>query len=145
MAGSAVLQVLRQSVWASLTGGCFLEPRLGPFANCVRLYVWLFLLGLPLGLYSVHRGVGGSGGPLRVEGGLFLGVLTPCPLAGSQALPPSPAVAAVYCGVVAAFFGAVKAVTFRLHARLDRGDPRGDPEGGAAALLPPRSDEETPG
>ncbi|KAM4880059.1 uncharacterized protein FYW23_014400 isoform 3-T3 [Sylvia borin] len=61
------------------------------------------------------------------------------------ALPPSPAVAAVYCGLVAAFFGAVKAVTFRLHARLDRGDPEGDPEGGAAALLPPRSAEERDG
>ncbi|XP_066065182.1 pecanex-like protein 3 isoform X2 [Chamaea fasciata] len=101
--------VLRQGVWASLTGGCFLDPQLGAFANCVRLYVWLFLLGLPLGLYS--------------------------------ALPPGRAVAAVYCALVAAFFGAVKAVTFRLHARLDRRDPRGDPEGGAAALLPPRSPE----
>ncbi|KAM4754324.1 pecanex-like protein 1 isoform 1-T4 [Cyanocitta cristata] len=105
MVGTAVLQVLRQGVWASLTGGCFLDPQLGAFANCVRLYVWLFLLGLPLGLYS--------------------------------ALPPSPAVAALYCGLVAAFFGAVKAVTFRLHARLDRGGSEGDPEGGAAALLPP--------
>ncbi|XP_032939502.1 pecanex-like protein 3 [Catharus ustulatus] len=105
MAGSAVLQLLRQGVWASLTGGCFLEPQLGAFANCVRLYVWLFLLGLPLGLYS--------------------------------ALPPSPAVAAVYCALVAAFFGALKAVTFRLHARLDRAGGEGDPEGGAAALLPP--------
>ncbi|XP_014117229.1 PREDICTED: pecanex-like protein 3 [Pseudopodoces humilis] len=113
MAGAAVLQVLRQGVWASLTGGCFLDPQLGAFANCVRLYVWLFLLGLPLGLYS--------------------------------ALPPSPAVAALYCGLVAAFFGTLKAVTFRLHARLDRGDPEGDPEGGAAALLPPRSPEERDG
>ncbi|XP_068854270.1 pecanex-like protein 3 [Aphelocoma coerulescens] len=110
MVGTAVLQVLRQGVWASLTGGCFLDPQLGAFANCVRLYVWLFLLGLPLGLYS--------------------------------ALPPSPAVAALYCGLVAAFFGAVKAVTFRLHARLDRGGSEGDPEGGAAALLPPPSPEE---
>ncbi|XP_027763524.1 pecanex-like protein 3 [Empidonax traillii] len=113
MAGAAALQVLRQGVWASLTGGCFLDPQLGAFANCVRLYVWLFLLGLPLGLYS--------------------------------ALPPTPAVAALYCGVVAAFFGAVKAVTFRLHAQLDRGDTQGDPEGGAAALLPPRSPEEGDG
>ncbi|XP_030825861.1 pecanex-like protein 3 [Camarhynchus parvulus] len=116
MAGEAVLQVLRQGVWASLTGGCFLEPQLGAFANCVRLYVWLFLLGLPLGLYS--------------------------------ALPPSRAVPALYCALVAAFFGAVKAVTFRLHARLDRErerDPRGDPEGGAAALLPPRSPRQRDG
>ncbi|XP_027487091.1 pecanex-like protein 3 [Corapipo altera] len=113
MAGAAALQVLRQGVWASLTGGCFLDPQLGAFANCVRLYVWLFLLGLPLGLYS--------------------------------ALPPTPAVAALYCGVVAAFFGAVKAVTFRLHAQLDRGGLQGDPEGGAAALLPPPSPEEGDG
>ncbi|XP_036261574.1 pecanex-like protein 3 isoform X2 [Molothrus ater] len=116
MAGEAVLQVLRQGVWASLTGGCFLEPQLGAFANCVRLYVWLFLLGLPLGLYS--------------------------------ALPPSRAVPALYCALVAAFFGAVKAVTFRLHARLDRDRDRhrgGDPEGGAAALLPPRSPRQPPG
>ncbi|CAN8177825.1 unnamed protein product [Coccothraustes coccothraustes] len=114
MAGEAVLQVLRQGVWASLTGGCFLEPQLGAFANCVRLYVWLFLLGLPLGLYS--------------------------------ALPPSPAVAALYCALVAAFFGAVKAVTFRLHARLDRGgDPRGDPEGGRRRCCPPAAPRSGPG
>ncbi|XP_051630488.1 pecanex-like protein 1 [Manacus candei] len=109
MAGAAALQVLRQGVWASLTGGCFLDPQLGAFANCVRLYVWLFLLGLPLGLYS--------------------------------ALPPTPAVAALYCGVVAAFFGAVKAVTFRLHAQLDRGGfqgaSRGTLRGGRPLCCPP--------
>lgn len=54
---------------------------------------------------------------------------------------------ALYCGLVAAFFAAVKTVNYRLHAMFDRGaEPEGDPEGGgeggAAALLRPRTPEE---
>ncbi|XP_066843210.1 pecanex-like protein 3 [Anser cygnoides] len=108
--GAQWRQVARQGLWASLTGGCFLDPHLGPFANCFHLYAWLFLLGLPLLLYT--------------------------------ALPPGPAALGLYCGLVAAFFGAVKAVNFRLHAAFDRGaepDPDGDPRGrGGGEGGPPR-------
>lgn len=39
-----------------------------------------------------------------------------------QSLPPSLVVAAVYCAVVAAFFTAIKAVNFHLHAMFDLGE-----------------------
>lgn len=39
-----------------------------------------------------------------------------------QSLPPSLVVAGVYCAVVAAFFTAIKAVNFRLHAMFDLGE-----------------------
>ncbi|XP_072737657.1 pecanex-like protein 3 [Ciconia boyciana] len=54
--GSQALQVLRQGVWASLTGGWFLDPHQSAFANCFHLYAWLFLLGLPLVLYTAPGG-----------------------------------------------------------------------------------------
>ncbi|XP_043916413.1 pecanex-like protein 3 isoform X2 [Protopterus annectens] len=49
--GSQVLQILRQGVWASLTGGWFFDPHQSTFSNCFHLYVWLFLLILPFLLY----------------------------------------------------------------------------------------------
>ncbi|XP_064359258.1 pecanex-like protein 3 isoform X2 [Dromaius novaehollandiae] len=51
--GSQALQILRQGVWASLTGGWFLDPHQSAFANCFHLYAWLFLLACPLLLYTV--------------------------------------------------------------------------------------------
>ncbi|XP_074390112.1 uncharacterized protein LOC141727724 isoform X2 [Zonotrichia albicollis] len=72
MAGEAVLQVLRQGVWASLTGGCFLEPQLGAFANCVRLYVWLFLLGAAPGAVLGAAPVPGRARPVLCPGGRVL-------------------------------------------------------------------------
>lgn len=39
-----------------------------------------------------------------------------------QALPASLVVAGVYCAVIAAFFTAIKAVNFRLHAMFDLGE-----------------------
>lgn len=44
------------------------------------------------------------------------------PLSFFQALPASLVVAGVYCAVIAAFFTAIKAVNFRLHAMFDLGE-----------------------
>uniref|UniRef100_A0A4W5MKT5 Pecanex-like protein n=1 Tax=Hucho hucho TaxID=62062 RepID=A0A4W5MKT5_9TELE len=88
--GSQALQILRQGVWASLTGGWYVDPHQSTFSNCFHLYLWIFLLAFPFLLY--------------------------------MSLPPSLVVAGVYCAVVAAFFTAIKAVNFRLHAMFDLGE-----------------------
>uniref|UniRef100_A0A803SUL6 Pecanex-like protein n=1 Tax=Anolis carolinensis TaxID=28377 RepID=A0A803SUL6_ANOCA len=51
--GSQVLQILRQGVWASLTGGWFFDPHQSTFSNCFHLYTWIFLLIFPFLLYMV--------------------------------------------------------------------------------------------
>lgn len=45
---SHVVEILRQGVWASLTGGWFYDPRQSTFCNTVHLYLWLILFVLPL-------------------------------------------------------------------------------------------------
>nr|XP_058909822.1 pecanex-like protein 2 [Kogia breviceps] len=49
--GSRVLQLLRQGVWAALTGGWYHDPDQSKFTNSCHLYLWLFLLLLPLALH----------------------------------------------------------------------------------------------
>ncbi|KAM6956226.1 pecanex-like protein 2 [Aplochiton taeniatus] len=49
--GSQVVQTLRQGVWASLTGGWFHDPDQNKFNNSFHLYLWIFLLMLPLSLH----------------------------------------------------------------------------------------------
>lgn len=55
--GSQTLEILRQGVWASLTGGWFYDPHLDIFSNTFHLYVWLFLLCLPFTIYLVRIGL----------------------------------------------------------------------------------------
>ncbi|KFM62369.1 Pecanex-like protein 1, partial [Stegodyphus mimosarum] len=49
--GYQTLEILRQAVWASFTGGWFYDPRQDHFCNIAHLYIWLLLLCLPFGLY----------------------------------------------------------------------------------------------
>jgi hypothetical protein len=51
--GSQTLEILRQGVWASLTGGWFFDPHQDVFCNTFHLYIWLFLLCLPFTIYVV--------------------------------------------------------------------------------------------
>lgn len=51
--GSQVVQTLRQGVWASLTGGWYHDPDQNKFNNSCHLYLWMFLLMLPLSLHLV--------------------------------------------------------------------------------------------
>lgn len=51
--GYQTLEILRQGVWASFTGGWFYDPRQDHFCNIAHLYIWLLLLCLPFGLYMV--------------------------------------------------------------------------------------------
>ncbi|XP_045480207.1 pecanex-like protein 1 [Harmonia axyridis] len=49
--GSQTLEILRQGVWASLTGGWFYDPHQDIFCNTFHLYIWLFLLCFPFTIY----------------------------------------------------------------------------------------------
>lgn len=51
--GSQVVQTLRQGVWASLTGGWYHDPDQDKFNNSCHLYLWIFLLMMPLSLHLV--------------------------------------------------------------------------------------------
>lgn len=59
--GSQTLQILRQGVWAALSGGWYYDPHQATFVNALHLYLWLFLLGLPFTLYMVSVGGGEAG------------------------------------------------------------------------------------
>ncbi|XP_013912851.1 PREDICTED: pecanex-like protein 2 [Thamnophis sirtalis] len=48
---SQAVQLLRQGVWAALTGGWYHDPEQSKFTNSCHLYLWLFLLLLPMALY----------------------------------------------------------------------------------------------
>ncbi|KAF7253650.1 Pecanex-like protein 2 [Varanus komodoensis] len=48
---SQAVQLLRQGVWAALTGGWYHDPEQSKFINSCHLYLWLFLLLLPMALH----------------------------------------------------------------------------------------------
>ncbi|XP_017655295.1 pecanex-like protein 2 [Nannospalax galili] len=48
---SQVLQLPQQDVWAVLTGSWYHVPEHSKFRNSCHLYLWLFLLLLPLTLH----------------------------------------------------------------------------------------------
>jgi hypothetical protein len=45
--------ILRQGIWASVTGGWFYDPHQSIFSNTFHLYLWMSLLVLPLILHLV--------------------------------------------------------------------------------------------
>uniref|UniRef100_A0A6A7FS33 Pecanex-like protein n=4 Tax=Hirondellea gigas TaxID=1518452 RepID=A0A6A7FS33_9CRUS len=49
--GSQSMEILRQGVWASLTGGWFYDPRKPIFCNSFHLYLWLYLVCAPFSIY----------------------------------------------------------------------------------------------
>ncbi|XP_033628750.1 pecanex-like protein 1 isoform X1 [Asterias rubens] len=55
--GSHTLEVVRQGLWGSLTGGWYFDPHQSIFCNTLHLYLWLFLLCFPLGLYMAFTPV----------------------------------------------------------------------------------------
>uniref|UniRef100_A0A1I8EZS8 Pecanex-like protein n=2 Tax=Wuchereria bancrofti TaxID=6293 RepID=A0A1I8EZS8_WUCBA len=46
--GNHVAEIVRQGIWASLTGGWYYEPGCTLFCNAVHLYLWLILFLIPL-------------------------------------------------------------------------------------------------
>ncbi|VDM66898.1 unnamed protein product [Strongylus vulgaris] len=51
-----IAEILRQGIWASLTGGWYYEPSHSIFCNTVHLYLWLVLLIVPLVVGLVTSG-----------------------------------------------------------------------------------------
>ncbi|KAG0727081.1 Protein pecanex [Chionoecetes opilio] len=49
--GSQGVEVLRQGIWASLTGGWFYDPHQHVFCNTFHLYLWLYLVCAPFFIY----------------------------------------------------------------------------------------------
>uniref|UniRef100_A0A8C1N4P9 Pecanex-like protein n=1 Tax=Cyprinus carpio TaxID=7962 RepID=A0A8C1N4P9_CYPCA len=66
--GSQTLQILRQGVWASVTGGWYYDPHQNTFVNALHLYLWLLLLCLPFTLYMALP-------PTMVIVGMYCGVI----------------------------------------------------------------------
>uniref|UniRef100_A0A8D3BZK0 Pecanex-like protein n=1 Tax=Scophthalmus maximus TaxID=52904 RepID=A0A8D3BZK0_SCOMX len=66
--GSQTLQILRQGVWASVTGGWYYDPDQNTFVNALHLYTWLFLLCFPFTLYMALP-------PTMVIVGIYCGVI----------------------------------------------------------------------
>ncbi|XP_016090792.1 pecanex-like protein 1 [Sinocyclocheilus grahami] len=66
--GSQTLQILRQGVWASVTGGWYYDPHQNTFVNALHLYLWLLLLCLPFTLYMALP-------PTMVIVGIYCGVI----------------------------------------------------------------------
>ena len=81
--GSQTLQILRQGVWAALSGGWYYDPHQATFVNALHLYLWLFLLGLPFTLYMVSVGAGRRAAPYPSGGPGF-----PSPAGGRASLAP---------------------------------------------------------
>ena len=52
--GFQTLEILRQGVWASLTGGWFYDPHHDVFCNTFHFYTWMFLVLLPFLVYLVR-------------------------------------------------------------------------------------------
>ncbi|KYN37627.1 Pecanex-like protein 1 [Trachymyrmex septentrionalis] len=97
--GSQTLEILRQGVWASLTGGWFYDPHLDIFSNTFHLYIWLFLLCLPFTIYLNSKSV--------KESFMF------------QYFPPTLYVWLAYCSSFVAVFGTIKCVNHALHCVYD--------------------------
>uniref|UniRef100_A0A8C2SVM8 Pecanex-like protein n=1 Tax=Coturnix japonica TaxID=93934 RepID=A0A8C2SVM8_COTJA len=50
---SPAARLVGQGVWAALSGGWYHDPEQGAFTNSCHLYLWLFLLTLPLAMHLV--------------------------------------------------------------------------------------------
>nr|CAD7430528.1 unnamed protein product [Timema monikensis] len=132
--GSQTLEILRQGVWASLTGGWFYDPHQDIFCNTFHLYIWLFLLCLPFTIYLVVSNfLIGWHSPVITETGtdcvdvIFISKdftdvdLTDC-VDGTEGVLYFPAtmfVWGVYCSTIALLFTILKLANLGLHHMYD--------------------------
>ncbi|CAL2028093.1 unnamed protein product [Caenorhabditis brenneri] len=91
--GTHIAEVIRQGIWASLTGGWYYEPGFSIFCNTLHIYVWFILILLPL----------------------ILGIIS------SQGV--SLIFAAAYTGFIVFFFTLIKGAVAYLHMIFDTTDP----------------------
>uniref|UniRef100_A0A8C2ST50 Pecanex-like protein n=1 Tax=Coturnix japonica TaxID=93934 RepID=A0A8C2ST50_COTJA len=96
---SPAARLVGQGVWAALSGGWYHDPEQGAFTNSCHLYLWLFLLTLPLAMHLVT------------------------PSSYNKLICLSNAVTAfAYCSLVTVFFTAIKVISYRLHLMFDKGE-----------------------
>lgn len=106
--GSQTLEILRQGIWASLTGGWFYDPHQDVFCNTFHLYIWLFLLCLPFTIYIVSFSI------------KYPSNLTSFSLGKQfQYFPPTAFLWYVYCVSVAVVLTTIKLVNYSLHHMYD--------------------------
>lgn len=98
--GSQTLSILRQGVWASLTGGWYYDPRQTHAANIFHLYVWLLLLCLPLVTHLIATGQSDSTPADQHSFYLWL----------------------VYCCLIGVIFVGIKLTNLYLHNTFDSGE-----------------------
>ena len=108
--GSQTLSILRQGVWASLTGGWYYDPRQSHASNIFHLYIWLLLLLLPIGTQLIINNNS------KVTTNTATGTLT-----GNQN-NSSIVLWIVYCFIVALVFITIKLINWYLHQVFDKGE-----------------------
>lgn len=93
--GSQTLSILRQGIWASITGGWYYDPRQSHASNIFHLYIWLLLLCLPIGTQIVV-----------------------------DSRPPTPSLHLwlIYCVFISVIFIFIKLVNVYLHKIFDAGE-----------------------
>ena len=99
--GSQTLSILRQGIWASLTGGWYYDPKQSHAANVFHLYVWLLLLSLPI---ITQLGITG-----QIDGGSF-------------GRDNSLLLWSIYCIIIAVIFVGIKFTNLYLHSLFDVGE-----------------------
>uniref|UniRef100_T1KY53 Pecanex-like protein n=1 Tax=Tetranychus urticae TaxID=32264 RepID=T1KY53_TETUR len=94
--GSQLLSILRQGVWASLTGGWYYDQKQSHFSNLFHLYIWLLLLCLPLAIELCVKSYLNSQDHILVW--------------------------SLYCLIIASIFTIIKLVNAYLHHLFDSGE-----------------------
>lgn len=93
--GSQTLSILRQGIWASITGGWYYDPRQSHASNIFHLYIWLLLLCLPIGTQ------------------IIVDTRTPT---------PSAVLWLIYCIIITVVFICIKVTNVYLHKIFDAGE-----------------------
>lgn len=132
--GSQTLEILRQGIWASLTGGWFFDPHKTTFANAVHLYLYLFLLCSPFVTYMVSKPAWGPVLPTLCQHPLVPARQTitfSFHIFRSPIRKYSPATLTawiVYCTFVVLLMGALKVINLNMHVMYDRAQILADPK-----------------
>jgi len=93
---SQLISILKQGIWASLTGGWFFDKRQSHFSNLFHLYIWLFLWCLPLTIETFIKSY------IKDSNHIFLWIF--------------------YCIIIAFIFVTIKLVNAYLHHLFDTGE-----------------------
>lgn len=102
---SQIYSILRQGIWASLTGGWYYDHNQTHFLNIFHLYSWLFLFSLPIVTYYFLKKLFPLFLDTNFNSAWFL-----------------------YCLLISVFFLAVKLFNQYLHSLFDKNKFKLDPK-----------------